>query len=184
MEIQRFDLARLPRALVPASLGLGGTVDADVALRDVGGGGAPRIDAKASLTGGRIRGHRDLSLALSATVAGGRARGRLSARPGDGGHCPVRFSRAAASAAAARPDAWTSTSRTSISRLAAAIAAATTGKAAAARPRTGATRRRAPGGTRPQLTVAAAALKLRDDHAIGDLTLDVTATARARSPPS
>ncbi len=179
VEIQRFDLARLPRVLVPASLGLGGTIDADVALRDVaGGGGAPRIDAKASLTGGRIRGHRDLSLALSATVVGGRARGRLDARalatavnarfdlPADvarlrGGRAPVRLD--------------VDVADIDLARLAATISE-TTGKPLGARVqgRARLSVRLSGTGQRPQLTVAAAAVKLRaDDHAIGDVTLDV-----------
>ena len=179
VEIQRFDLARLPRALVPASLGLAGTVDADVALRDVaGGGGAPRIDAKASLTGGRIRGHRDLSLALSATVAGGRARGRLDARalatavkatfdvPADvarlrGGRAPVKLD--------------VDVADIDLARLAATIAE-TTGKPLGARVqgRARLSVRLSGTGQRPQLTIAAAAQKLRaDDHVIGDLALDL-----------
>jgi translocation and assembly module TamB len=71
------DLARLPPALIPPSVGLGGVVDADVRA-DLGD--APRIVAKAALANGRIRGHRNLSLELDAALERGRARGKLRAR--------------------------------------------------------------------------------------------------------
>jgi translocation and assembly module TamB len=76
--VEQLDLARLPRVVVPAALGVGGTVDLDARL--AGSTGAPRLDAKLSLAGGRVRGYRDLSLALEAHYASARATGHLDAR--------------------------------------------------------------------------------------------------------
>ena len=75
----RVDLARLPPALVPPGLGLGGKVDAEVDVR-AETGAQPRIAAKAALADGRIRGHRNLAFELDATLDRGRARGELRAR--------------------------------------------------------------------------------------------------------
>ena len=75
--VSRLDLGRLPRALIDPAMGLGGVVDADVRAED---GAHPRILATAKLAGGRIHGHRDLSLDLDARLEGGRARGGLKAR--------------------------------------------------------------------------------------------------------
>ena len=75
--VARLDLGRLPRALVPPALGLGGTVDVDLRSEGVR---SPRIVVDAALAGGRIRGHRNLSFDLAGQLAGGRARGRLRAR--------------------------------------------------------------------------------------------------------
>jgi len=82
--ISRFDLARLPAALVPPSLGLAGTLDGDVdaVLAD-----PPRVIARAKLSGGRVHGHRDLSFALDGRLERGRAKGALQARAlGVGAH--------------------------------------------------------------------------------------------------
>jgi translocation and assembly module TamB len=76
--VEKLDLGRLPRVLVPAALGVGGMVDLDARL--AGSTAAPRLDAKLSLAGGRVRGYRDLSLALEAHYASARATGRLDAR--------------------------------------------------------------------------------------------------------
>ena len=79
--VSRLDLGRLPRALVSPALGLGGIVDASVDVRAQSGAGArPRVVATAKLAGGRIRGHRDLSLDLQARMERGRASGGFSAR--------------------------------------------------------------------------------------------------------
>ncbi len=78
--VSRLDLGRLPRALVSPALGLGGVVDASVDVRAQSGAGArPRVVATAKLAGGRIRGHRDLSLDVQARVERGRASGAFSA---------------------------------------------------------------------------------------------------------
>jgi translocation and assembly module TamB len=180
VEVSRFDLGRLPRALVPPSLGLAGIVDADVTVRAGGNGAAaPNIDAKASLTGGRLRGYRNLSLALTATVAGGRARGTLEARglstavaarfdvPSDmdrlrGGRSPLRLD--------------VDVADVDFAKLAAAIAE-TTGKPIAVRVQGRARLSLRLGGNaqRPRLTIAAAARSLRvDEHAVGDLALEIT----------
>jgi translocation and assembly module TamB len=76
--VEKLDLGRLPRVVVPAALGVGGTVDLDARL--AGSTAAPRLSAKLSLAGGRLRGYRDLSLALEAHYASARATGRLDAR--------------------------------------------------------------------------------------------------------
>jgi len=79
--ISRLDLARLPPALVPREVGLGGTVDAELDLRaGADPGASPRLVARAALTGGRLHGHRDLSLDVSGRLERGRARGELHAR--------------------------------------------------------------------------------------------------------
>jgi translocation and assembly module TamB len=78
--VSRFDLSRLPRALVPAAADLGGLLDADVDVDVRAGGARPRIAATATVAGGRIGGHRDLALNLAARVDHGRARGELHAR--------------------------------------------------------------------------------------------------------
>jgi len=75
--VSRLDLGRLPRALVDPALGLGGVVDADIRAED---GARPRVQATAKLAGGRIHGHRDLSLDLQARIERGRAHGGLTAR--------------------------------------------------------------------------------------------------------
>jgi len=75
--ITHLDLARLPRALVPEQAGLGGSVDADVRAEL---GEAPRVIAKATVTGGRIAGHRDLTLEVGGRLERGRAQGDLRAR--------------------------------------------------------------------------------------------------------
>ena len=85
--VARLDLGRLPRALVPPSAGLAGLVDADLRAED---GKAPRVVANASLTGGRVGGHRDLSFNLAARLDGGRARGQLRAH-GMGIEATTRF---------------------------------------------------------------------------------------------
>ena len=79
--VSRLDLGRLPRALVSPAMGLGGVVDASVDVRAQSGAGArPRVVATAKLAGGRIRGHRDLSLDLQARMERGRASGAFNAR--------------------------------------------------------------------------------------------------------
>jgi translocation and assembly module TamB len=75
--ISRLDLARLPRVLVPPALGVAGIVDVDARLS--GSAAEPQVEAKLSLAGGRVRGYRELSLALDARYAGARARGHLEA---------------------------------------------------------------------------------------------------------
>jgi translocation and assembly module TamB len=75
--IEKLDLSRLPRVVVPPALGVGGVVDVEAHL--AGSAVDPRFDAKVSLVGGRFRGYRDLSLALDARYAAARARGRLDA---------------------------------------------------------------------------------------------------------
>ena len=85
--VSRLDLGRLPRALVPESVGLAGTFDAD--LRAVLGD-EPRVAAKATLAGGRIGRHRDLSFDLDGVLDRGRAHGRLQAR-GLGTAAEARF---------------------------------------------------------------------------------------------
>lgn len=76
--VEKLDLARLPRVLVPPAIGVGGMVDLDARL--AGSTAAPRLDAKVSLAGGRVRGYRDLSLALETHYASARATGHLDAR--------------------------------------------------------------------------------------------------------
>ncbi|HZL16732.1 MAG TPA: translocation/assembly module TamB domain-containing protein [Polyangia bacterium] len=76
--VSHLDLGRLPRALVPPSMGLGGRID--LRARIEGTPAAPRVDATASLVDGRVRGYRNLGLDLDAKVAGDRVRGHLSAR--------------------------------------------------------------------------------------------------------
>jgi translocation and assembly module TamB len=85
--VSRLDLGRLPRALVPASLGLAGALDVEV--RAVLGG-APRLVARAALAGGSVAGHRNLSFDLDARLDGGRAHGHLQAR-GLGTAAAARF---------------------------------------------------------------------------------------------
>ena len=75
--VSRFDLARLPAALVPASLALAGTLDADV---DVVLAEPPRVVARAKLAGGRVRGQRNLAFELDGRLERGRAKGELDAR--------------------------------------------------------------------------------------------------------
>jgi translocation and assembly module TamB len=75
--ISRLDLARLPRVLVPPALGVAGVVDVDARLS--GSAAEPQVEAKLSLAGGRVRGYRELSLALDARYARARARGHLEA---------------------------------------------------------------------------------------------------------
>ena len=76
--ITKLDLGRLPQVLVPPALGVGGMIDLDARL--AGDRAAPRLDAKLALAGGRVRGYRDLSLALEAHAASARATGHLEAR--------------------------------------------------------------------------------------------------------
>lgn len=78
LEISRFDLASLPRLLVPAELKLGGQLDVDGRI-----GGTdphPEVEARVVLSHGRWREQRDLGFELTARYAGGRARGQLTAR--------------------------------------------------------------------------------------------------------
>ena len=75
--ISRLDLARLPAALVPPSLGLAGTLDGDV---DAVLANPPRVIARAKLSGGRVRGHRNLAFELDGRLERGRAKGALQAR--------------------------------------------------------------------------------------------------------
>jgi translocation and assembly module TamB len=77
VELGAVDLARLPRAFVPESLGLGGTVSGHVAAR----GKLPRPDAETNLRWekGRARGYEDLNVALDGRYVKDRATGKLSA---------------------------------------------------------------------------------------------------------
>ncbi|HEY7374656.1 MAG TPA: translocation/assembly module TamB domain-containing protein [Polyangia bacterium] len=79
VKIAHLDLSRLPPALVPRDVGLGGSVDAELDLR-ADRGEAPRVVARATLAGGRVHGHRDLSLNVAARLERGRAKGDLQAR--------------------------------------------------------------------------------------------------------
>jgi translocation and assembly module TamB len=73
--IAALDLGRLPRALVPARLGVGGMLD--VQLRLAGPTAAPRIDLTTALAGGRVRGYRNLALRADVHKSGTRAHGSL-----------------------------------------------------------------------------------------------------------
>ncbi|MES1206141.1 MAG: translocation/assembly module TamB domain-containing protein [Pseudomonadota bacterium] len=74
----RFDLGRLPRALIPAGTRLAGMVNAEARVKK--GGAIPDMDASISLEGGRIAGYRGLALQLDVHVDGARARGHVDAR--------------------------------------------------------------------------------------------------------
>jgi translocation and assembly module TamB len=77
VELGAFDLTKLPRAFVPESLGLGGTVTGFVSAR----GRLPRPDAETNLRweNGRASGYEGLNAALNARYVKDRATGRLSA---------------------------------------------------------------------------------------------------------
>ncbi|NPC86451.1 translocation/assembly module TamB, partial [Pyxidicoccus fallax] len=77
VELDAFDLSKLPRAFVPESLGLGGTLTGHVAAS----GRMPRPDAEVNLrlAGGRAQGYEGLDAALQASYARDRALGSLSA---------------------------------------------------------------------------------------------------------
>ena len=76
--VSALDLGRLPRALVPAALGLGGRLDARV--RFDGRAAAPEVEASVSISGGRVRNFRNLALRLDARAGHGQARGRAEVR--------------------------------------------------------------------------------------------------------
>ncbi|HET6146137.1 MAG TPA: translocation/assembly module TamB domain-containing protein [Polyangia bacterium] len=82
------DLARLPRALLPPRLALGGQLDVDAKL--AGTAADPQVDARVVLAEGRVRGYRDLALRVDAHYARARASGQLSAR-GLGAAIDARF---------------------------------------------------------------------------------------------
>ena len=77
VELGAFDLTKLPRAFVPESLGLGGTVTGFVSAR----GRLPRPDAEANLRwdDGRAQGYEGLQAAVDARYVKDRATGKLSA---------------------------------------------------------------------------------------------------------
>ncbi|HZI09387.1 MAG TPA: translocation/assembly module TamB, partial [Myxococcus sp.] len=77
VELGAVDLALLPRAFVPESLGLGGTVSGHLAAR----GKLPRPDAETNLRWekGRARGYEDLNVALDGRYVKDRATGTLAA---------------------------------------------------------------------------------------------------------
>ncbi|WP_240360306.1 translocation/assembly module TamB domain-containing protein [Pyxidicoccus caerfyrddinensis] len=77
VELGAFDLTTLPRAFVPESLGLGGTVTGHVAAR----GRLPRPDAEANLRweDGRVQGYEGLQASVNARYVKDRATGKLAA---------------------------------------------------------------------------------------------------------
>ncbi|WP_240359442.1 translocation/assembly module TamB domain-containing protein [Pyxidicoccus trucidator] len=77
VELGAFDLTKLPRAFVPESLGLGGTVTGFVSAR----GRLPRPEAEANLRwdDGRVSGYEGLQAALNGRYVKDRATGTLSA---------------------------------------------------------------------------------------------------------
>jgi translocation and assembly module TamB len=75
--IAALDLGQLPRALVPPRLALGGLLNVDARIS--GATSDPQVDARVVLKAGRVRGYRDLNLAVDARYAGARARGTLDA---------------------------------------------------------------------------------------------------------
>jgi len=77
VELGAFDLTKLPRAFVPESLGLGGTVTGHVAAR----GRLPRPEAETHLrwNDGRVQGYEGLQAALDGRYVKDRATGTLSA---------------------------------------------------------------------------------------------------------
>lgn len=77
LAVRELDLARLPRALVPRDLKLGGRLDADVTVR--GRTDRPAVTARLALDDGRIREVRDVQVALDARLVAGRASGQVSA---------------------------------------------------------------------------------------------------------
>jgi translocation and assembly module TamB len=93
VNIAALDLGRLPRALVPPRLALGGVLDVDARL--AGSAAAPEIAARVGLVGGRVRGYRDLALQLDARYARARATGQLNLR-GLGARLDARFDAPAA----------------------------------------------------------------------------------------
>ncbi|HYH95441.1 translocation/assembly module TamB domain-containing protein [Hyalangium sp.] len=77
VQAEALDLTKLPRAFVPESLGLGGTVSARVSAR----GRLPRPDAELSVTleGGRFQQYTDIGASLKGTYLKDRATGTLTA---------------------------------------------------------------------------------------------------------
>lgn len=76
--LRAVDLGRLPRALLPPSLRLGGRLSGRVEAR--GALPRPRLQVALDLRGGRYQEHTGLDLVLNGTYARGRARGTLRAR--------------------------------------------------------------------------------------------------------
>lgn len=75
LQLENFDLARLPKALVDPALQLGGTLSVDAQAS--GRPDSPAITARVALENGQVRQYRGLSLSLDAGWAERRARGRL-----------------------------------------------------------------------------------------------------------
>jgi translocation and assembly module TamB len=77
VEVGSLDLTKLPKAFVPESLGLGGTLSAQVSAR----GRLPRPDAEVSLTleDGRYQTYQGLDLGLKGTYVKDRAAGTVTA---------------------------------------------------------------------------------------------------------
>ncbi|QSQ28584.1 translocation/assembly module TamB domain-containing protein [Pyxidicoccus parkwayensis] len=77
VELDAFDLTKLPHAFVPESLGLGGTVTGFVSAK----GRLPRPDAEANLRweDGRAQGYEGLQASVEARYVKDRATGKLSA---------------------------------------------------------------------------------------------------------
>ena len=174
----RLDLGRLPRALVPPALGLGGVVDADVDVRAEAGARAAPASPRSAVAGGRIRGHRNLSFELDART-GARPRARRVARarrsglaaPARGSIFPARGRRATR----ARRSRSTSTSTTPISPTSPGRRRRQ-GRRAARREGTRAglasSSTAASGGRGCRLAVTGRGLAF-DEHSVGDLALAV-----------
>jgi translocation and assembly module TamB len=83
LDAQRVDLAKLPHALIPDSLNLGGR--ASLHATAVGASGAPQVDAQVSVRDGGVRNVSKISLDLNATYAKQRVQARVRAASSVGG---------------------------------------------------------------------------------------------------
>jgi len=90
VEARAFDLARLPRGLLPQGLELGGALDAT--LHATGSTTAPRLEVAAEVAGGSVRGFDGLALHGDATWDGaaGRLIGQLGLTRSAGGTVGVK----------------------------------------------------------------------------------------------